>query len=77
MNPSAWSLSWVPAVAIAALACIALGTATFGARTSAPAVAAQRPAADAPVNVVRAPASAATGKAPCRTCTLGAGRSWL
>lgn len=68
---------WVPALAVAAVCIAALGAATFGAREVPPAAAAERPAADAPVQVVRVPAPAAGVAEPCRTCTLGAGKGWL
>ena len=77
MKPSAWISRWVPATSVAALSLIALGTATFGARSPAPPVAAQRPAANAPVNVVRAPVPALPSREPCRTCEMGAARSPL
>ena len=67
---------WVPAFAVIAICIIALGAVVFGG-AGAPA-AASRPAADAPVDVVRAPASAVPPREPaCRTCALGAGKGWL
>ena len=77
MKPSAWISRWVPAASVAALSLVALGTATFGARAPLPVVAAQRPAADAPVDVVRAPAPTVPSREPCRTCQMGAARSTL
>jgi hypothetical protein len=77
MKPSAWKSRWVPALSVAAVSLAALGTVTLGARAPSPTVAAQRPAADAPVNVVRAPAPSAPAREPCRTCAMGAGRSNL
>ena len=77
MKPSAWKSRWVPALSVAAVSLVALGTATFGARAPAPAVAAKRPAADAPVHVVRAPAPGTPSREPCSTCAMGAGRSNL
>lgn len=68
---------WVPVLAIAAVCIAALGAVTFGARDVPPTSLAQRPAADAPVHVVRGPASVAGAQEPCRTCTLGAGKGWL
>jgi hypothetical protein len=78
MNHSARSVRWVPVLAIVALSFVALATATFGGHVpEAPAVAAQRPAADAPVDVVRLPASTTAPRQRCRTCELGAARGWL
>jgi hypothetical protein len=78
MSKRAWSSHWVPALAITAVSIAAIAAATFGARETPAPVAATRPAADAAVDVVRAPASAVTVREPaCPTCTLGAGKEWL
>jgi hypothetical protein len=77
MNPSPWLSRCLPVAAIAALSVVALLTVTVGERFPHRQVATQRPAADAPVHVVRAPARATPGKEPCRTCELGAGGSTL
>ena len=77
MSPRATNHRWVPALAIAAVSIAALGTVTVGTRENAPARV-DRPAADAPVHVVRAPASAQPQHQPaCTTCAMGAGRSAL
>lgn len=71
MNTSAWISRWVPALAVAAVSIAALSAATVSAlRQQEPAVA-QRPAADATVDVVRVPASARARDEACRTCTMG------
>jgi len=80
METSNWSSRWVPALAATAVSIAALCAAIFGGRAPERPVQVSRPAADAPVDVVRVPASAAPG-APhpaCDTCELGAARSnWL
>ncbi|MBC5784269.1 hypothetical protein H8N03_15055 [Ramlibacter sp. USB13] len=69
----------VPAFAVIAVCIAAVGAATFGSAPEAPpAVVAARPAADASIDVVRAPASSTPAQdGACRTCTLGAGKGWL
>lgn len=68
---------WVPATAIVAVCIAALGAATFGVGEPAAPVQAARPAADTPVDVVRAPVPASSAEGACRTCTMGAGKGWL
>jgi len=77
MNPSTCLSRCLPVAAIAALSVVALLTVTVGERNPRQEAAAQRPVADAPVNVVHTPATTRPGKEPCRTCELGAGRSTL
>jgi hypothetical protein len=75
MNNSAWSFRWVPAFAVAAVSIAALGAAASASwRGARERVHAQRPAADAPVQVVRAPATPAARPRPtaCSTCVMGA-----
>lgn len=73
MNPSTSLSRCLPAGAIAALSVVAVLAVSAGGRK--PQETAQRPAADAPVHVVRAQASAKPRQEPCRTCELGAARS--
>lgn len=75
MNPSTSLSRCLPVAAIAALSVVAVLAVTVGGRT--PQDTAQRPSADAPVHVVRAPATAKPRQEPCRTCEFGAARSRL
>jgi hypothetical protein len=80
MNTSAWSSRLVPALAVTAVAIAALGT-VIASRLGGADETRQppRPAADAPVRVVKAPDAnvARSQRTVCTTCTLGAssGRS--
>ena len=76
MDTSNWSSRLVPALAVTAVCIAAVGA--VGHRLSATTQPApQRPAADAPVNVVKAPAAPAAAPGTCTTCAMGAGRSTL
>jgi hypothetical protein len=72
MNPSAWPYRLVSSSAVVAVSVAALCAAWIGSsREAAPStLQAQRPAADAPVRVVKAPAPAAVQQQPvgCRDC---------
>ena len=76
MSAHALSSRRLPAFAVAAVCIAALGAAFSGAHERQPASPA-RPAADAPVDVVRAPASTAPQAPACVTCAMGAGRVML
>ena len=72
------STRWIPALCVSAVCVAALGAAIFGASEAPAPAAAARPTADAPVRVVRAPASAMPeSNAVCRTCMAGAAKGWL
>ena len=79
METPPWTSRWVPALSVAAVSLASLGAAVFGARTPAQPPVTARPAADQPVDVVRAPASpaSAASAAACRTCEMGAMKGWL
>jgi hypothetical protein len=69
--------SWRVSASTIAVACgAAVGAAGSAVWTRMDDVAAQRPAADGPVHVVRAPAEPAIDRAPgaCMTCAMGAPR---
>lgn len=67
--------SWVPAAAVTAVCLAAFAAVVVGVRGESQVVpATPRPAADAPVDVVRAPLAVPSfGESACRTCALGAG----
>ena len=72
------STRWIPALCVSAVCLAALGAATFGASDAPAPVTVARPTPDAPVRVVRAPASAMPeSDTDCRTCAMGAAKGWL
>lgn len=69
----------VPALAVTAVCIAAIGAVGHRLADSFPRAvpAPTRPAADAPVNVVKAPATVQPDAVPCTTCAMGAGRGPL
>lgn len=77
MNQQAWSFRRVSALSVAAVSIAALGAAAASWVERSDVPVATRPAADAPVEVVRMPASVPAHTQACPTCTMGHTGKWL